>query len=181
MTKKPPDKRPKQLADQNNELVEHRLRMRFDWDNLIEELIEKGREQGAFDDLRGHGKPLNLQKNPYAAGAELANELLKKNDLRPAWIMARGNLLEAIALLRERIQREWQRHTLAYRFAQSATQYSALEISWDDACRRWQDEIVKLNKRIEDFNLRRPSDRLEIFKLRLDDELRRAGAERWLA
>jgi len=177
---KPPARQNKNAPQPTDETLSHRLRMRFDWDNLIDELIEKGREQGAFDDLRGHGKPLNLQKNPYAAGMELANELLKQNDLRPAWMMMRSDLLEAIGLLRERIGHTWQRHALAYRFAQDAAQRSALEISWDDACRQWQAEMVKLNKRIGDFNLRRPSDKLEIFKLRLDDELKRAGAARWL-
>ena len=60
---------------------EHRWRMRSDWDNLIDELIEEGRRQGAFDNLPGAGKPLNLRRNRYAPETELAHDLLRQNDL----------------------------------------------------------------------------------------------------
>ena len=39
---------------------------------------------------------------------------------------------------------------------------------------------MAINKQIDDFNLRRPAEGMEIFKLRLDDELKRAGARRKL-
>lgn len=159
---------------------EYHFRMRHDWDNLIEDLIQDGIEMGMFDNLRGKGKPLNLDKNLYEADMELANTLLKQNELRPAWISHRLNIVERIDRLRADISRTWRRHEQAFRLAQGEAQRSALTISWDDACKRWQAEVVKINKDIDNFNLRRPSDRLEIFKLRFDEELERAGAPRWL-
>lgn len=158
----------------------HKARLRHDRPNLIDDLIEEGREQGAFDNLPGKGKPLNLKRNLFAPELELAHGLLQQNDMKPAWITARRDLLAQIEALRAAIQRQWQRHESAYRQAQSDSQRGPLIISWDDACLRWEKQITALNKEIDVFNFKRPSDNLEIFKLSLTQELERAGARRWL-
>lgn len=175
------DKKDTERADEAlQSSSEHRMRMRLDWNNLIEDLIQEGQERGAFDDLSGKGKPLDLKRNLYEGERELANTLLKHNKLVPAWISSRNHITAKVQLLREDISRRWARHARAFELAQGDAQRGALTISWDDACLAWQEEILKLNKEIEDFNLRRPSDSLEIFKIRLEEELSRAGAQRWL-
>ena len=160
--------------------AEHRLRMRFGWHDLIEDLIEEGRKKGAFDNLAGSGKPLHLEQNQYAPEMVLANKLLKDNDLTPAWIINRNIILEQKEQLRAEMVRTWTQHKQAFRYAQGDAQKQALVISWDDACKRWLAEITKLNKLIEDFNLKRPVNNLELFKLRFDEELDRIHAERYL-
>jgi DnaJ family protein C protein 28 len=172
--------KPDHSSEDADKLAEHRARMRHDWSNLIDDLIEEGRKQGAFDNLPGKGKPLKLENNPYGRETELAHNLLKHNDLRPAWITNRNSLLEQIEAVREEIGLSWARHDQAYRFAQSEGQRGALRISWDDACQRWQARIADLNKLIDGFNLKRPSNNLELFKLNLEQELERAQAPRWL-
>jgi DnaJ family protein C protein 28 len=162
------------------QLAEHRARMRHDWSNLIEDLIEEGRQQGIFDNLPGVGKPLKLNRNPYGREKELAHDLLQKNDLLPAWIMQRNDLLVQIQTLRGNIQRNWVRHEQEYRYAASEPIQDSLSISWDDKCLAWESQIQTLNRRINDFNLKRPSSSLELFKLSLEEELERAGARRWL-
>jgi DnaJ family protein C protein 28 len=160
--------------------AERRARMREDWSNLIEDLIEEGRQKGMFDDLPGQGKPLNLNKNPFGRESELAHNLLKQNDLAPAWITNRSQIIDEMESIRQAIQRAWSRHDHAFRYAQADSNRGALKISWDDACLEWQARINDLNKKIENFNLKRPSNQLEIFKLKLEDELTRAGAQRYL-
>ncbi len=160
--------------------LEHRLRMRFEWDDLIEDLIQDGKERGVFENLKGKGKPLDLSKNIYEGDRALANTFLKDNDMRPNWISSRGTILSQVKALRSNMTHTWQRHKCAFDVAQDETRRGALAISWDDACQHWEEQIVKLNKQIGDFNLRRPSDNLEIFKLRFDEELNRVGARRWL-
>lgn len=169
-----------QPDEDHDALVEKRIRMRFDWQNLIEDLIEDGRQRGAFDDLPGKGKPLNLNRSPYGREHELAHDILKHNDLKPAWIAARQSIREQHTALRENIRRTWARHETAHQFAPDEGHRAALRISWDDACRQWETEIKKLNKAIVDFNLRRPSDNLELFKTTLERELARVDAPRWL-
>jgi DnaJ family protein C protein 28 len=167
-------------AEEQAKQAEHRRRMRSEWHNLIDELIEEGQQQGAFDDLPGKGKPLKLKKNPYAPDLELAHKLLKDNDLTPSWIQERNDLLHQVKTLRAEIQQMWLGHEQAYRLAQGDGQQAALAISWDDTCRKWEAQIGDLNKQISDFNLKRVVDNLEIFKVNLEEELSRVGARRWL-
>ena len=159
----------------------HHLRMRFAWRDLIEEMIEEGRERGAFDNLRGAGKPLDLARNPFEEDRHLANALLKEHDLLPAWLLKRKAIGVEVQALRLDIGRRWARFSQAYVAAEKDHgRRAALRLGWDNACAVWQEEVTRLNKAIADFNLDRPSDNLELFKLRLDDELRRAGAARAL-
>lgn len=167
-------------AEEPDELAEHRARMRHDWSNLIDDLIEEGRKQGVFDDLPGKGKPLRLESNPYGREKELAHNLLKHNDLRPAWITNRNSLQEEIKALRQDIRRAWKQHEQEYRFVRAEGQRGAVRRSWDEACRGWEARIAYLNSQIDSFNLKRPSNNLEMFKLNLTRELERAEARRQL-
>ncbi|MBK8900485.1 MAG: DUF1992 domain-containing protein [Anaerolineaceae bacterium] len=160
------------------ELAEYRARLRNDRQNLIEELIQDGIDNGLFDNLPGKGKPLNLNKNPYAADMELAHELLKENDLPPVWILHRNEILARAAKLRAEIERQWAWHQRE--FGVASANKGRLTISWDDCCLKWTAEIGELNKAIDAFNLKRPFDHIEIFKLTIDSELKRVGAPRWL-
>lgn len=157
-----------------------RYRLEHDRQNLIDDLIEAGREQGVFDNLPGMGKPLNLKRSLFAPEKDLAHGLLKQNDLKPAWIMARSDLLAQIDSLRADIKRKWTLYEREYRLGQGEGQRSALVIAWDDACLKWIETITELNQQINDFNLKRPSENLELFKLSLDAELERASARRFL-
>ncbi len=158
----------------------HRQRMVTEYRDLIEDLIEDGRRRGLFDDLSGSGQPLDLEQNVFEGSATLANKLLKDNDLRPVWLARRVDVVEKIDALRGEIGRHWARYRAAFDAAQGDGHRPALTIGWDDLCRRWETAIVALNKEIDGYNLKRPASQLEIFKLRLDDELKRAGAPRYL-
>jgi DnaJ family protein C protein 28 len=161
--------------------AEHFMRMRFEWQDLIEDLIQDGQERGVFDDLRGKGKPLDLQKSPYGAEWELAHKLMKQNDVLPPWIAKRNEIIAQVERFRLEVVRSWTRHDQAFRLAQGEGQKSALALGWENACRQWEAELIRLNIQIADFNLGRPSDSLEMVKLHLDRELQRANAQRYLA
>ena len=163
---------------QTNE--DHRRRMRFQWHDLMEDLIEDGRRRGLFEDLPGAGRPLDLEHNLYEGSNALANRLMKHNDIRPAWLTHRIDVSERIDAFREEMRRTWERYRAAFEQAQGVAHRPALSIGWDDACRGWLATIEKLNKEIESYNLKRPRGQPELFKLRLDDELRRVDAPRYL-
>jgi DnaJ homolog subfamily C member 28 len=158
----------------------HRHRMRHEWRDLIEDLIEEGRQRGVFEDLEGRGRPLDLQSNLYEGSSALTNRLLKENDLRPAWLSNRVAVLEKIDALRSEMGRTWDRYHQAFEQSVGEGQRGGLTIGWDDACHRWEAEIVKLNNQIQSYNLKRPTNQLEILKLRLEDELKRIAAPRYL-
>ena len=167
-------------AKESVKKAKHQFRMRNDWNNLIEDLIQDGKEQGIFDDLKGKGKPLDLKKSVYGADRDLAHNLMKENDLTPAWIMSRNHILDDIETLRADIQRKWERHEREFRIIKDPVHRGGLTISWDDACQKWIEDIEKLNKQIGDYNLKRPIDNMELLKLDLELELKRVGAPRWL-
>jgi DnaJ family protein C protein 28 len=162
------------------EQAKHQERMRTDWDNLIGEIVQDGMEKGLFDNLPGKGKPLNLTNNHFEAGQALAHSILKENDIPPAWIMERNQVLAETAELRAEIERKWAWHGERFTAVTPPHDRDRLTISWDDACLKWAAQIEKLNKRIDTYNLKRPSANMELYKLNLEAELQRAGAARWL-
>jgi DnaJ family protein C protein 28 len=169
----------KQLAKNAAEQARHKQRMREDWDGLIEDIIQEGVDKGLFDNLKGKGKPLNLSNNHFDSGQTLANSIMKDNDVSPSWIEDRNRILAERDELREEMKRKWAWHSQKFEEG-TAVEKDRLTISWDDFCKKWQVQIEALNKFINTYNLKRPSEKLEIFKLSLEDELKRAGAPRWL-
>lgn len=159
---------------------EYRRRMRFQREDLIEELIEDGQRRGLFEGLPGTGRPLDLEQNIYEGSATLANRLMKNNDIRPAWLSYRIDVTEKIEAFRAEVRVTWERYRLAFEQAAGDSHRPALSIGWDDACRRWQTTIEQLNKAIDSYNLKRPPGQLELLKLRLTDELNRVDAPRYL-
>ena len=85
-----------------------------DWDTLVNQRIEEAMRNGAFDNLRNKGKPLDASPDPHVPpDMQMANSLLKNNDLAPAWISDRGAMLAAIERFRAKLR------TVAADFAQA--------------------------------------------------------------
>jgi len=163
-----------------DEHSDHRYRMRFQWNDLMEDLIEDGRRRGLFDDLQGKGKPLDLEVNVYEGEQALANKLLKTNDITPAWLTNRMGVVAKIEDLRSDMKQTWDRYQTSLSHAQGDTHRQSLKLGWNDTCERWQRVIDAINKEIDSYNLKRPRGQQEIFKLRLGDELKRISAPRYL-
>ncbi|MEZ4727582.1 MAG: DUF1992 domain-containing protein [Caldilineaceae bacterium] len=151
------------------------------WNDLISHRIEEAIREGAFDNLRGKGKPLSFDRNPFVpADQQMANDLLKNNNLAPHWISERTAMLGVIEQFRlrfhstaRRFQQSWQRTT-------DAQARHQLNERWQQQVAAWTEEIKTLNGRITALNLQQPIARLEIFKVILDEELTRAGMKRTL-
>lgn len=173
------DSSPSDKKNENKQAL-HKARMQHDWDNLIEDMIQDGMANGLFDNLKGAGKPLNLQQNQFGAEYALAHSILKESDAVPAWIGDRNQILQDQAALRADIGRQWGVHQQKFAANPTAVARDRLTLSWDDACQKWLDQIARLNKRITTYNLKRPSENLELFQLDLERELKRVGAPRYL-
>ncbi|HSG18256.1 MAG TPA: DnaJ family domain-containing protein, partial [Anaerolineae bacterium] len=155
------------------------------WKDAAEEAIEEAIRSGAFDDLPGRGKPLNLINNPYAPGTELAYQLLQDNQYTLPWIAQRASLLASVDALRQEIDRTWteclaEYHAIGEDSAAEQTARMELTEYWREQLAIWEQQIAELNKEIADLNLKQPGNQLEIMKLSLDIELARAGARRIL-
>lgn len=152
------------------------------WNDLISHRIDEAIRNGAFDNLRGKGKPLPLDRNPYVPeDQQMANDLLKNNNLVPHWISERNAMLETIERLRTRLRTVSQGFQQAWQSAADEKTRHTLDESWQKQLEEWGQEIKDLNGRITTTNLQQPIARLEIFKVLLDEELMRMGMKRTLS
>ena len=149
-----------------------------EWQDLITEQLDKAAANGAFDNLPGKGQPLRLNENPNEpADMRMANKLLKDNNLTPAWIGDRKELLAEIELLRTEMRRRWE---LTCAGAEAAgSERESLARSWRRSVTDWEARIDTLNRRIVSLNISLPVWRMELHRLRLDEELKRIGATNW--
>lgn len=159
---------------------DHRYRMRFQWNDLMEDLIEDGRRRGLFDDLQGKGKPLDLDVNIFEGDRALANKLLKSNDILPPWLSSRIGVSTKIEDLRAEMEQTWERYRAGLVQSPGEAHRQSLKLGWDETCKRWDSFIENLNKEIESYNLKRPPGQPEVYKVRLIDELKRISAPRHL-
>jgi DnaJ family protein C protein 28 len=132
--------------------------------DLIEQRIQEAMANGEFDNLRGKGKPLPLNANPYLdRSQELAFGLLQNNGFAPEWIERDKEIRQEIDTARERLQRAWQEYLS--RPADGST--------WQRAVSRFEETLGKINRKIDGFNLITPVLSCQRPRLRLADELRR--------
>ena len=154
-------------------------RTETEWNDLISHRVEEAMRAGAFDNLRNKGKPLPQDNNPFVRQDQrLANDLLKNNGFAPQWITDRTATLQLIENFRSAFRSRAQGYSEAWHATNNPHTHQQLRESWHRQLESWQDEIWNLNKRINTINLQQPIARLEIFKLRLDDELKRVGMSR---
>ena len=146
-----------------------------EWTDIVSQRIEEAMRSGAFDNLPGRGRPLDLQRDPFMPkDQQLANQLLKNNDLVPAWIAERKQVQHDIKKFYAKLRHALAQVETQYTRASDAEQRAELRRIWQLWVEEWKDEVDLLNKRISDQNLRQPVDHLEIHKIRLEEELDRA-------
>lgn len=134
---------------------------------LVERKIQEAMANGAFDNLPGHGKPLNLNRNPYMDPAqELAFGLLQNNGLAPDWIERDKANRRQLEQMRQELRRAWQQ-----------ARADATHPTWQQAVARFEGKLQQLNRQIRDFNLATPVASAQKPLLRLEEEIRRAQAE----
>ncbi len=155
----------------------------MDFDRVIEKLIRQAQEEGKFKNLRGHGRPLNLDDNPYEDPAwAMANHMLKEHGFHPEWLEAdlavREDLQQARqALVRSRDWRAAELKALAGRSDAAAIEQRELVAhEWALAQARFRQRLAEINRAIFSLNLKVPSTRLQRLKLDVEAELNRLVA-----
>lgn len=144
------------------------------WSDLISQRIEEAMREGKFDNLRSKGKPLNPAPEPHVPpDMQMANSLLKNNDLAPAWISDRAQILGEIERFRRKLRAAFAEHNDALAAAKTTADQAHIERRWQTQLATWNEEIRALNRRIELQNFKQPVTFLEIVKLRFEDEIKR--------
>lgn len=116
-------------------------------ERLVEDLIQESMAKGDFDNLSGKGKPLKKFSgcsyiDPMTHNL---NRILIDNGYQPEWILMQKEIKDTIDELRKAI--------LGSRKKLGNPMTSAEQKQWSQVCEQFQENIRKLNKRINDFNL----------------------------
>lgn len=150
----------------------------MNFDRLIEEQLRKAREEGKFDNLRGHGRPLDLTENPFEDPTwQMANDLLKRNGFRPEWLEDEVAIREQLAAAQHALRRSaaWRQSELAglagRTDARAIEQRHGVAREWALAQGRFRARLAELNKAIFSLNLKAPSTRFQRAKLDIEAEL----------
>uniref|UniRef100_A0A8C2ZKA5 DnaJ (Hsp40) homolog, subfamily C, member 28 n=1 Tax=Cyclopterus lumpus TaxID=8103 RepID=A0A8C2ZKA5_CYCLU len=113
-------------------------------------LIQESMGRGDFRNLSGAGKPLNkFEYNPYADPmTHNLNRILIDNGYQPAWVVAQRNIREAAAQIRNRL--------LAGRAGLGDPPNPKHHRQWEQLCASVEEDLVKLNKTVDNYNLIAP-------------------------
>lgn len=121
-------------------------------DRLIDEIIKRAMEAGEFDNLPGTGKPIEWKDNPYTPIEwRMVEDLLKNNDLAFPWMDKRKEIENLIIDLKNKI--------LLMIPLSSAAEDQILN------------QILRINKKIFDYNLSVPVVRLQRRTISLEEIL----------
>ncbi|KAM8826408.1 dnaJ homolog subfamily C member 28 [Synchiropus picturatus] len=137
-------------------------------ERLVEDLIQESMARGDFRNLSGAGKPLNkFEHNPYADPmTHNLNRILIDNGYQPPWVVTQRDIREKIAEIR---------HTLLQGKARLSDSWTPEEQSeWEQLCASVQDEIKRLNKLVDNYNLVVPMLKMQMVHFNLTREIERA-------
>lgn len=150
------------------------------YESAMDKQIREAMARGEFDHLHGAGKPLNLDDDPHVpAEWRLAYKILKDADAAPEWIEQGKAIraeLQALATLLDRHAR-WQREQRARLAARAPEQQIAahkeLERARARAREAYRQRAIALNRMIDTYNLQVPDARLQVPRVRIEEELKR--------
>lgn len=122
-------------------------------DNIIRQAIADGK----FSQLKGMGKPLKLNNNPFVEeGWQVAFDILSSNGFSPPWVESRNTIENQLASAIEKVAR-----TLAWKNKKEldSDKWSEelINSEWEKAQTEFEMQIVVLNKKIQKYNVEVPS------------------------
>ncbi|XP_018555318.1 dnaJ homolog subfamily C member 28 [Lates calcarifer] len=137
-------------------------------ERLVEDLIQESMARGDFRNLSGAGKPLNkFQHNPYADPmTHNLNRILIDNGYQPPWVVTQHDIRETTAQIRKKL--------LEGRARLGDPMTPKEHSQWDQLCASVEEELVKLNKMVDNYNLIVPMINMQMVHFSLSREIDRA-------
>ncbi|NXW49988.1 DJC28 protein, partial [Nyctiprogne leucopyga] len=137
-------------------------------ERLVEDLIQESMAKGDFDNLSGKGKPLQKFSDcPHIDPmTHNLNRILIDNGYQPEWILMQKEIRETIEQLRKSIVASRSK------LGEPMTPYKQKQ--WNRICEHFIEDIRKLNKRIDNFNLVVPILSRQMVHFSADKEIVRA-------
>lgn len=137
-------------------------------ERLVEDLIQESMARGDFRNLSGAGKPLNkFEHNPYADPmTHNLNRILIDNGYQPPWVVTQRDIRETTAKIRNKL--------LEGRSKLSDPMTPKEHSQWEQVCASVEEELVKLNKMVDNYNLIVPMLNMQMVHFSMSREIDRA-------
>lgn len=137
-------------------------------ERLVEDLIQESMARGDFRNLSGAGKPLNkFEHNPYADPmTHNLNRILIDNGYQPPWVVTQRDIRESTAQIRKRLLEG------RARLGDPMTPKECGQ--WEQLCTSVEEELVKLNKLVDNYNLIVPMLNMQMVHFSMSREIDRA-------
>ena len=114
--------------------------------SYIERQIQRAMDDGAFENLPGKGRPLELAPSHGDPTLDMAHRILKNNNVAPEWIERDKEIRQRVDAMRTRLRE-------------------------NPRAENWVvDELAAINRKIDDFNLSVPILSKQKRRLSLNDE-----------
>ncbi|XP_026226745.1 dnaJ homolog subfamily C member 28 [Anabas testudineus] len=137
-------------------------------ERLVEDLIQESMARGDFKNLSGAGKPLNkFEHNPYADPmTHNLNRILIDNGYQPPWVVTQRDIRDTTAKIRNKLLQER---------AKLGDPMTPKEHSqWEEVCASVEEELMKLNKMVDNYNLIVPMLNMQMVHFNMSREIDRA-------
>lgn len=137
-------------------------------ERLVEDLIQESMARGDFRNLSGAGKPLNkFEHNPYADPmTHNLNRILIDNGYQPPWVVTQRDIRETTAQIRKRLLEGRARLGEAMTLKE--------ENQWEQLCTSVEEDLMKLNKLVDNYNLIVPMLKMQMVHFSMAREIERA-------
>ena len=145
------------------------------FERSLDEQIRKAIREGAFENLPGKGKPLNLEDNPHEDPAwRTAFRMLRSGGHTLPWIEKRQTIEADLQAARDALARSW---TWQHSAGQGIPQ-QVVEAEWQRALARFRQLVVEINQRIFDYNLEVPADPFKRPLIQVEREIHKITVEK---
>ncbi|XP_034552918.1 dnaJ homolog subfamily C member 28 [Notolabrus celidotus] len=137
-------------------------------ERLVEDMIQESMARGDFRNLSGAGKPLSkFEHNPYADPmTHNLNRILIDNGYQPPWVVTQRDIRESTAHIRRRL--------LEGRARLGDSMTPKEHNQWEQLCASVEEELVKLNKIVDNYNLIVPMLKMQMVHFSMSREIERA-------
>ncbi|KAF3692257.1 DnaJ -like protein subfamily C member 28 [Channa argus] len=156
------------LVERDMRQRSHKIKITQAVERLVEDLIQESMARGDFKNLSGAGKPLNkFEHNPYADPmTHNLNRILIDNGYQPPWVVTQRDIRETTAKIRTKL--------LEGRARLSDPMTPKDHRQWEQLCASVEEELIKLNKMVDNYNLIVPMLNMQMVHLSLSREIDRA-------
>ncbi|MGE5371442.1 MAG: DUF1992 domain-containing protein [Solirubrobacterales bacterium] len=123
------------------------------FEDLVEEKIRKAREQGVFDNLEGHGAPINLYENPFEPEElRMGHKILKDAGYAPYWVEVGKDVDAEIEKLWKDVEKFNRRQKVRFGGILGKRRTQARIAAVNKFLAQAENHLLTINRMVDEFN-----------------------------